>query len=345
MIARAPRLSVIVPTYQRRDSLRRLLEALRGQSVAPDQFEVIVVIDGSSDGTVQLVADFPAPFPIAAIFQENSGRAAACNEGIRAARGELVVLLDDDMEPSPALLAAHLDEHEGDPRLAVLGAVPIRTDAPVPHVTRFIAAKFAAHLDRLAAGGPIGYRSFYSGNLSIRRDVLLEVGLFDRSYREYGNEDTELALRLIEAGVALRYSAGALAHQHYEKDLDDLARDSLAKGGTAVLTARKHPRASTGLDLESFRSASAKWTDRSGKWKALRSAFIAASRYSALPQRTLIRLVRASERWNPARLEVRYLFVIDCFYWLGVARSFSPRAESHRSVESGAGARRVVGEA
>src|SRR6266545_2159750 len=95
----APTVSIIIPTYQRSSSVARALRALAPQTFSPDRFEVIVSIDGSSDATREMVAQFPAPFDLRCIWQPNRGRAGACNAGILAAKGELLVLLDDDMEP------------------------------------------------------------------------------------------------------------------------------------------------------------------------------------------------------------------------------------------------------
>jgi glycosyltransferase involved in cell wall biosynthesis len=333
-----PLLSVVVPTFARRESVYRLLVALCRQTLPPRSFEVVVVVDGSRDGTREMAEGFEAPFHLRVEWQPNGGRASACNTGIRRARGELVVLLDDDMEPAPPCLAQHARGHAGGGRRALLGAAPIRTGTGTPPVARLVAEKFNRHLERLAGGGEIGYRSFYSGNLSIRRSLLLEVGLFDEGYSEYGNEDTELALRLLGAGVELAYNPGAHAHQHYEKDFGALARDSRAKGRTAVLTLRKHEGELGGFALEGFRAASPKWTDRSFKWKLLRSSLLAAGRFSSLPGRAVVRAVCRLERHEPAALPVLYLFAIDYFYWLGVgeaARRSTPPAPRAASLEPG----------
>src|SRR5438309_8094482 len=96
-----PEVSVIIPTYRRRESVARTLRALAQQNVPAEQYEVIVVIDGSEDGTREMLAEFHAPYPLQALWQTNRGRAAAINTGIRSAGGKVLVLLDDDMEPAP----------------------------------------------------------------------------------------------------------------------------------------------------------------------------------------------------------------------------------------------------
>ena len=70
-------LSVVVPTYSRAGSVRRLLDALSQQTLDSGRFEVIIAIDGSRDGTLELVTEYRAPYELASTWQENSGRARA----------------------------------------------------------------------------------------------------------------------------------------------------------------------------------------------------------------------------------------------------------------------------
>ncbi len=307
-----PDLSVIIPTYQRRASVERVLTALTRQTLAADAYEVIVVMDGSTDGTRELVAGFPAPYAVRGVWQPNRGRAAARNAGIRAAAGSLSVLFDDDMEPSPGCLDGHRQAHARDRRLGVLGAAPVRFDRSSPPVVRYIGSKFNRHLQNLAqTGRPLALRDFYSGNFSIRRDVLLEVGLFDEDFKLYGNEDLELSLRLTRCGVRLEYSPAALAYQHYEKDFAGLARDNLAKGRTAVQLATKHPETFAHLRLSAYKQASR-------KWRVLRASLLALTDLWARTPQAVIRCVHWLELRRPAGMNLFYGLALDYFYWQGV---------------------------
>src|SRR5207245_3367479 len=160
------RVSVVIPTYQRRVTVRRTLEALARQTMATSDYDVIVVIDGSDDGTREMIEDFQGAYGLSAIWQTNQGRAAARNAGIRGASGNLIVLLDDDMEPVPGFLLAHYDAHPPGSRRAVLGPVPIPDDASSPPIVHFRRCGMNAHLDRVAQPGyKLGFRDVYSGNL------------------------------------------------------------------------------------------------------------------------------------------------------------------------------------
>jgi GT2 family glycosyltransferase len=310
-----PPLSVIIPTYQRCESIERLLRALTQQTLSPELFEVIITIDGSRDGTRELVEGFPASFQLSCIWQPNSGRAVARNTGIRQAQGDILLFFDDDMEPQPDCLETHRRAHANASRCAALGAVPITRDKSDPLVATYIAAKFNQHLDRLAQPDHhFVLRDFYSGHLSVRREVLDDVGLFDEAFRQYGNEDLELAWRLQQAGVQLIYLPDAVAHQHYSKDFAALAHDTRAKGRTAVLLATKHPEALADLQLGSYQRGS--W-----RWRWTRSWLLTIShRWPPMPEK-IIAFIDWLERCQSKRLHLAYRFTLDYLYWLGVQQA------------------------
>jgi len=307
-----PRLSVVIPTYQRRASVERVLGALARQSVPPAEFEVVISIDGSEDGTRELLERYQAPYALQSLWRPNGGRAAALNAGLALAAGEVLVLLDDDMEPTTGFLAGHLQAHRAEARRGVMGAapIPVNADSP-PLVAAYISPKFNEHLLKLAEPGHcLTLRDFYSGNFSIRRKVLLEVGLFDESFKIYGNEDLELAHRLRKAGVTLAYAAEALAYQHYTKDFAALARDTIAKGQTAVLLASKHPETLPELQLTTYAEGSRRW-----RW--LRAGLLAWSRHWARTPQLISALIGWLEQRRLKHLPLIYRLALEYFYWVG----------------------------
>jgi GT2 family glycosyltransferase len=306
-----PLLSVVIPTYQRRDSLLRLLASLRSQTLPAGAYEVIAAVDGSTDGTADAVRGFAAPYGLSTLEGPNRGRARACNAGLHAAAGALVVLLDDDMEASPGFLAAHVRAHEGPVERAVVGAAPMVVSPESPPFVRYMASGFRSRLDRLAQPGyRVRFRDTYTGNFSARREVLLAVGGFDESFRVYGHEDYELALRLQNAGIELTYSADALAHQHYEKTFEAFAPDGIARGRTAVLFAGKHPDIVDRIKLSEFHSGP--W-----RWRALRGVLLRASRVTGRVPAWVVAVIGWLERHEPSRLGKYYTMAIDYLYWYG----------------------------
>lgn len=308
-------ITVVVPTYQRRDSVVELLRCLERQTLDPDRFEVVVSIDGSDDGTRQALEALGPPYRLRMLWQENRGLAAARNAGIRAARGHLVVLLDDDMRPRPACLEEHRRAHLGGGRLAVMGSAPIRRDPGDGPLVGYMADKFDAHLRTLAEPDHhFVARDVYMGNLSAPRSLLLGAGLFDESFREYGNEDLEMAVRLRAAGAEMVFSGGAVADQTYDKAFATLAAHTVAKGRTAVAFAAKHPTVTDELQLAHFRTGS--W-----RWRLARNALLAAT--GAVPGLVgvVTAMVERAERRASRRLPGLYAFALDYCFWVGVRQA------------------------
>ena len=302
--------SVIIPTHQRVAAVLRALDRLTTQTVVPARFEVIVVVDGSRDGTAGRLAALEPPFRLIGHEQAQRGRAAACNAGLARASGGIVVFLDDDMEPEPGWLAGHLAAHEPSSIVrGVMGAAPCIREPDMPRVARHLADRFDRHLAKLARTGAPSFRDVYTGNFSIRRRVLDEIGGFDEAFAVYGNEDGELALRLAAAGVPIEFAAAAIARQHQDKTLEVAFADAVAKGRTAVLLARKHPRAAA--ELRFGRHAS-------GRRRVVRQAVALADRViPGLP--VIVRAVtRVLERFDPPGLDRWYGGVLEYAYFRGV---------------------------
>ena len=307
-----PLVSVVIPTHERRASVERALRALSRQALAPDDYEVIVAIDGSTDGTRELVETMKTPYALRLLWKQRGGRASACNAGLRVARGRVVVLLDDDMEASHTLLSAHAGLHTGNETLGVVGAVPIRVDEASSPVARYVASRFNGHLRNLAAPGyEFGLRDFYSGNFSALRETLNRIGGFDESFTAYGNEDLDLSVRLRSIGVRLVFSADAIAHQHYEKSFPALARDEMDKGRTAVQLATKHPTWRSELKLaQRHRGPFLQ--------RVARDVLLALSAaWPATTEGVIQNVSRLGERNAPGLRHV-YPVVLDYLYWLGV---------------------------
>jgi glycosyltransferase involved in cell wall biosynthesis len=314
------RISVIVPTFDRCASVERMLRAFAGQTVSAGEFEVIVSIDGSEDGTTEMVTRYPAPFALRGIRQPNRGRAAACNAGLRAAAGGLVVFLDDDMEPAPDFLAAHLRAHAGAVPYGVIGAAPIVAPDGASPLAAFARRAFEERLDRLARSTPVQFSDAYTGNFSVPRAALENVGGYDESFQRYGHEDYELLLRLSQSGVRLVFSPHALAHQHYEKKFPAVARDAMARGHTAVHFARKHPEVVSRLRLGRFER-------ETRKWRVLRGVLLRLGGVLDGVPEAIVWLVTRLERLRPARLDRYYTMALDYFYWVGARAALRERGE------------------
>lgn len=311
-MAEGPAVSVIIPTHQRREALRDALESLARQSVDPGEYEVVVSVDASTDGTVEMLDALEVPYELHRVSPQSRGRAAACNAALAAARGEVAIVLDDDMRVVPEFVERHRSHHPAGSRLCVLGAVPVELGEGSPRAAHYVKHKFDLHLSRLSDPEHLALpRSFFTGNASLRTEVMREVGGFDDSFGIYGNEDVELALRLRKRGVELAYDPEALAWQTYDKDLGGLQRDTLAKGRTTVQLARSHPEVFADLRL-------AAPDDASRPWLAVRAVLLWLTR--RLPGTTGFVFKTASllERAGLWRRPLFYRPVLDYAFWAGV---------------------------
>lgn len=311
-MAEGPGVSVVIPTHQRREALRTVLESLARQSVAPEEYEVVVAVDASTDGTVEMLDAWEGPPQLRWVSPEGRGRAGACNAAVAAARGEVTIVLDDDMRVVPEFVERHRSHHPEGSRRCVLGAVPVELDAESTHAARYVKEKFDLHLSRLSDPEHLALpRSFFTGNASLRTEVMRAVGGFDDSFGIYGNEDVELALRLRKDGVELGYDPEALAWQSYDKDLGGLQRDTLAKGRTTVQLARSHPEVFPSLRL-------ANPDDASRPWLAVRAALLWATRKLPATSGAVFALFSALEKLGAWRFPLFYRPVLDYAFWAGV---------------------------
>src|SRR5262245_27713292 len=124
MSTNLPETSVIIPTYNRCADLKRVLDALCLQTYPLKQFEVLVVADGCTDGTLAMLRNYRAPFALRIVEQSNQGPGAVRNRGAFLACGRLFLFLDDDVEPTPPLIEAHVEAHRHRASGVVLGPYP-----------------------------------------------------------------------------------------------------------------------------------------------------------------------------------------------------------------------------
>jgi len=306
------KVSIIIPTFQRCDSVKRALTALSSQTFPHDSFEVIVSIDGSDDGTREMVEEFDAPFRLRGLWEPNSGRATACNRGVKAAEGNLLIILDDDMEPSRQLIEAHYSAHTDDSKHGVLGAAPILINESSTLAARYIAAEFNSRQDKIS-DPHYNFRiwDFYGANFSIRRDILIEAGAFNESFKVYGYEDIELAQRLIKTGVKFAFSPDALCIQHYEDDFRNLAKKTINGGKMAVLLVSLHPETFFELNFCNYNCVG--W-----KWRTLRLCLIWLGMLVPASTSAIVSLVNLFGKSSPKTQEKLCSLAMDYFFWLGV---------------------------
>jgi len=234
------RVSVIVPTFNRRTLILQTLPTVLDQTFPANDYEVIIVVDGSTDGTAEALKHIVSPVRIRVLEQDNRGQAAANNAGLRVATGELVLFLDDDLFCERTLIAEHFAAHGGGDYL-VFGPVLVEPRSPETLATRWMRSNTQDWLFRLERDGvrwPAD--ATVIANSSMRRDSLIATGGFDEHFLRA--LDTELGLRLWKNGVRFKFCPMAVTRQFYAKSTDDLTlRDAPLYGVNEDLLCRKHP--------------------------------------------------------------------------------------------------------
>jgi glycosyltransferase involved in cell wall biosynthesis len=235
--------SVVIPTYNRQPILSKCLRALETQHLSASSsitgYEIILVDDGSTDGTLEWLETHKTGFPHVRTFQQDhQGPAVARNLGVEKAQGDIIIFIDSDLVVTENFLQAHADallqgqEQLGSDRAFTYGAV-INTcnfDHPTSEpykLTDFSAAYFA------------------TGNVAIPKHWLEKAGLFDTSFQLYGWEDLELGVRLKKLGLTLIKCPQAVGyHWHPPFSLDQvksLIDKEIQRGRMGVLFYQKHP--------------------------------------------------------------------------------------------------------
>ncbi|HVW81469.1 MAG TPA: glycosyltransferase [Mycobacteriales bacterium] len=229
---RPDQLTVVIPTRDRWEILGRTLRALETQTV--QGFAVVVVVDGED----QHVPSLPAGVRVVQVAHGGPGRAR--NAGVRSAETPLVLFLGDDMIPTPELVERHLARHsaEGGPTVAVLGSVTWHPEVRRTSLLDWIDRE-GLQFELAGIGEDAGWGRFYSCNVSLPRELFDAAGGFDPDFGYY-YEDLDLAYRLRDAGMSLRYEPAArVEHLHsYDEASYERRLRGIAKGEVQLMARR-----------------------------------------------------------------------------------------------------------
>ena len=212
-----PRLSIVVPSFNSRQTLAGLIESLAHQTAQPSDFELIVVDDGSTDRTAEWLARQTLPYELHLVrFPTNRGCSRSRNAGVERARAALILFLDADMLCGPAVVEKHLNVHERRRNHAVVGRVLTH-----PSIRRTPLVHWFDSKNPSSELGPLRPTRFITQNLSISASLLNLVGGFDERFSAYGLEDIELGVRLSRVpGYELSYAPDALAYHCQDLDFN-----------------------------------------------------------------------------------------------------------------------------
>ena len=235
-----PQISVVIPTYNAEKTVSRCLQALTNQTVAPSSYEIVVVDDGSADGTRAVVQAFDG---VRLYAQDHAGPAVARNLGVAHARGTVVLFTDADCEPvadwiermaAPLAGASHATDIE------IVGAKGTYLTRQREIVARFVQIEYEDKYDRMARDTYIDFVDTYAAGY--RRDVFLANGGFDASFPVASVEDQEFSFRLAKQGYKMVFVPEArVYHWGHARDIVSYWRKKFRIGYWKVLVQKRHP--------------------------------------------------------------------------------------------------------
>lgn len=236
-------LSVLIPTYNRAETLRQTLTALQKQDIDPSLYEIIVIDDGSSDDTESVLQaaisemDRRVAF---AVLKKNGGPARARNVGLAFCRGRIILNLGDDIEPDLSLLQKHYRFHleNEDEGAALLGFVSFPAALQKNAFMKWLESdgqKYFFHYSALEPGQVTDPIFFYTCNVSLKASLLEKSGWFDESFPFASHEDLELGYRLADKGMELVYDPSAIGHHWHELTIEGIAKRVYLMGRSAVI--------------------------------------------------------------------------------------------------------------
>jgi hypothetical protein len=235
-------LTVIIPTRDRQAILLETLDRLEPQR-SDVSFEVVVVDDGSTDGTADVLRDQVSEraFPLRVIEHSGLGPAVARNRAMEVAGAPVCLFMNDDSWPRGDLLARHRDFHRARPEreAALLGRIDLPLSPPPTPFMRWLAEM---HFDYLGIEDPqdAGGQRFFTANVSGKTGFLTSVGGFDESFPAAAQEDIDLGLRLEAAGMRLVYDRDAVVEHCHPIDLPMAINRMRTVGSSLALLAERH---------------------------------------------------------------------------------------------------------
>jgi GT2 family glycosyltransferase len=232
-----PFISVVIPTFNRKQTLEHVLPTLARQTYPADLYEILLSDSGSADGTEEFVRSLNID-NFRFITGENRGRSGARNRGVIEAKGDLILFTDADILADEQLLEEHARLHEEERNIAIVGC-----EVQVDSLEEYEEAR--AHPEKRRRLHPETRRElpwlyFLTGNASAPKADLVGAGLFDESFTGYGHEDLELGYRLRKRGMRIRYNPKALNYHWHPVPFDEKCAKMRMAGVSTVRFYRKH---------------------------------------------------------------------------------------------------------
>jgi len=308
--------SVVIPSYNNKEKLLKCLDSFFNQDIDPKEFEIIVVDDGSTDGTIEALQKLKMSkfIPTFKYYtQSHKGQAAATNLGIREASGKFILLTCQDIIAEKDLISQHLSTHHqySDEDIAVLGYIPYPQSVKKSPFMKFILERniqFA--YDEIEDPTNVKYNYFYAPNVSLKREVFKKVGLFDEDL-QYGWQDTEFGFRLALNKYRIVHNSNAIGYHYHQQDLENFVHRQVKAGNGFAQLAYKHPH-------------SKMWSIEEAKGRCVRhllgkEGFVERAKEFALTLEKIPEDMRSNYKFGSiSLLETCYTIILNYYYAKGI---------------------------
>lgn len=249
-------ISVVIPTFNRKELLRKNLESLSDQTLPPDKFEVIIISDGGTDDSEQMVKSFNARYGLT-FHKQPHGEDVPYNVGGRLAKNDFIIFLDDDVIPHKRMLEAVINAHNRfDGPTAVIGRLQWPEEKKLTPFERYVGESgvlMGTH--KIENKDDVHFQFALGGNFSVPRELFEKSGGFDIDLNIYGYIDIEFGYRLKKMYDArLIYEHEAAADHWCCSPFPRFCKQRELAGVTGVIFYTKHPELSEYLKIDFVRS-------------------------------------------------------------------------------------------
>lgn len=303
--------SVVLPTYNRKEMLKLVLDSLENQTFQLEKFEVVVSDDGSSDGTQEFLIEYSKKNVLQfnyILAAENGGPAKARNSALAVAKGEVIIIIGDDIVVGETFVQQHFDWHceHGEISDAVLGFVTWPESIKASMFMKWLETGGRSFFFKYAdfqSGHSIESQYFYTCNISLKSSLLFKTSLFDESFPFASHEDIELGERLRLEGMSLFFEKDIVGYHYHYLHIEGIAKRVYLMGYSANIYWKKV-------------------SDHSSLLKKITRAILRQVFSFPLAWPLLIKLLKL-ETGIEENSPLRWKSILIISYWLGLADSWS----------------------
>lgn len=258
---------MVVPTFNRKEGVRKTVESVLADSVTD---EVVVVVDGSTDGTYEMLQEMASgDSRVRPLYTNNDGEGHARQAGAEMATGDVLLFLDDDVVADKGLVAGHLKHHAARTALVVTGYMSTalaHPRGPGEFATALYAREYEATCDEWVKDPASIFDLFWAGNFSIRRSDALKVAMVGLVPMPY-NEDMVFGYRCRANGLMGKFDPSLRVHHVHQRSLESFVTDARRQGEAALIIHRSHSNGSFPFSDEQAFPLLVKWVIRVGASK------------------------------------------------------------------------------